>query len=972
MWSKSLKAVPYLAFAVAGMCLALTRNFVGCIYLSIGVFVYPFVVALVKWLYRNGQAGISSRQRAGAVSVAMEYILCFVIAACLLRYAVNGLVLSYPTELKDVAASLGLDTIAPSIGMQLVEALLRAIRSIGILEDYTTFTAALKEVWSLAVSAEAAGRIAIVHYATLLNICIPIAGSTLILGLFAEVFPRFQLWWRCLWFKRDKCYFSALNAQSLMLAKSILLDSKAEKKLIHPLLIFTDAYVDDESESSIELLLEAKRLGAVCLRDDLTHVPKARFGTRKYFLIEEDEYANMPALTGLLADHNIPYLKSAFIYLFVQSDLHVRLEQNIRQRLITGDYPIPEDKMPVVIPVNAHRNLVNNLMVEVPLYEPLVGTEKEELHVTILGNGSIGTEAFLSAYWFGQMLVKSKEDDLPKECAVTIHIVSQDTESAFWAKIDSVNPEIRCTTCDGTNCPRRKGDGNTPSECVRPRILHWREGQSNPRYCTVQYHQIEDVKIGALGHQDWLESDYVIVALGSDATNITVAEKLRTHIGKQHFERADALSHTVIAYVVYDSELCRALNHRTADGNTAENGIYMYAFGSLDQVYSSANVFMSKSRLLAEGMGKAYQQQSHVAEQKGRKADAGALYNTLADQARAMHVRYKLFSLGWVTTSLFDRSRDDHNKMMKELSVRYQHVVAAGMPENKQRESGDVLSTVPAAIKQEDADCWLDLQRKRHRLAWLEHRRWCAYTRTMGFRFTEAMRENMETQGNHKNMPLKLHTCLVEARKPMGTDTYIGWSLPEEADQKPKADAMPDPDKLWSDNALMDYLDYHHYLRLDAIYAVLAPKKSKEALVKTLGFPSCKRFDYYFGEFERYWTVDTFLAETKNVFTHMTSQRMKRWCARAKEGVFDYNGERYVPSSLLKTWIRKQYDAPLQGEDATVYKFDGAEFVLITKEHRRLVREKHKADQKKKREAKAEQRRKKKAEEKAKKREATF
>ena len=52
-------------------------------------------------------------------------------------------------------------------------------------------------------------------------------------------------------------------------------------------------------------------------------------------------------------------------------------------------------------------------------------------------------------------------------------------------------------------------------------------------------------------------------------------------------------------------------------------------------------------------------------------------------------------------------------------------------------------------------------------LAWLEHRRWTAFTRTRGYRYTAEINKNLELNGtNHKNMELKLHPCLIEAKKP--------------------------------------------------------------------------------------------------------------------------------------------------------------------------------------------------------------
>ena len=56
--------------------------------------------------------------------------------------------------------------------------------------------------------------------------------------------------------------------QSLALAKSIVTDPQEK----HVQLIFTDAYSDKEEEKSTELLLSAKALGAICLKDDLLHI----------------------------------------------------------------------------------------------------------------------------------------------------------------------------------------------------------------------------------------------------------------------------------------------------------------------------------------------------------------------------------------------------------------------------------------------------------------------------------------------------------------------------------------------------------------------------------------------------------------------------------------------------------------------------------------------------------------------------
>lgn len=712
---------------------------------SIVLFALPILVWLVSAWYRRFK-GRSKPPRGGVM--ALLFTLGFIASAFFLHYAVGCYRIHH----------LPTGAYVPAYMEELVDALFRAVRIFGIPEHYTEFVNDLRTMLVATVPEHLAwSQNWIVGYATVLNITIPIAGSALILGIFARAFPKLMLCFKCLPFWREKCYFSGLNPQTVALAKSILEAYRAEKKWWHwrPVLIFTDAYVDNEMEHSFELMLEAKQLGAVCLRDDLAHIRKTKGGKRSYFLMEEDEYANLPALMGLVEDHNVPYMKKAVIYLFVGSNLYERLEKNIRERLTAPEkkslrerwkategksffakvktlwnnykankYKLIEDDLPLLVPVNAHRNLVNNLMVDVPLYEPLVGTNKTELNITILGNGSIGTEAFLSAYWFGQMQC-CPDGKKMKPCDLHIHVVSQDDEKTFWDKVDYFNPEIR-RTCD-------KNDA----------ILNWDQDpkHKNLPYASVKYYP-SNVKMGSMGeNQEWLKSDYFIVALGSDADNIAVAEKLRIHIGKRHKETSD-YTNTVIAYVVYDTDLCQALNARSR----VEYGVYMHAFGHLEQVYGSDNVFMTRSRVLADQTGTAYQQRrsTHLQEQKARSSEKGN-YSHWSDLARVMHITYKIFSLGWITTSLFE-DEAKHREEMGVLKRRYARVCG--------------LSA--SHLTEADRHWHADLEEKKEYLGYLEHRRWNAFVRSLGYR-----------KSTEKNYSLKLHNCLVETRGPQAADPYL-------------------------------------------------------------------------------------------------------------------------------------------------------------------------------------------------------
>ena len=49
-----------------------------------------------------------------------------------------------------------------------------------------------------------------------------------------------------------------------------------------------------------------------------------------------------------------------------------------------------------------------------------------------------------------------------------------------------------------------------------------------------------------------------------------------------------------------------------------------------------------------------------------------------------------------------------------------------------------------------------------NRLQWLEHRRWNAFLRTMGYQHTDCYKAYLEHTHGHKQMEAKLHPCLVE------------------------------------------------------------------------------------------------------------------------------------------------------------------------------------------------------------------
>lgn len=648
---------------------------------------------------------------------------------------------------------------------EIINSFFASLRTFSLEEGYADYVLNIKSAINALVPAGhwsfSACSVLMVSYASLLNILAPIVGGAIIIEILASVFPKIKLRLSYINFRRKKYFFSKLNAESLALAKSIRSVNRRER----PVLIFTDAYIDDKNEKEYELLLEAKQYGAICVRDDLAHIVKPRFGKREFYLMDDNDFESLQALMGLIEEQNVRHIKNSYIYLFVEGDAYVQIEKQVTLKLKKMEQSIRDEERPVIVPVNGYRNLVHNLFSDVPLYEPLVHKEdSESLSVTIFGNGVIGTEAFLSAYWLGQIMISRGDNNeaTMAECDYIINVVSMDTEDDFWSKIDYINPEIR-KTVDIL--------GEKRSDASEKLLAYDEEGNKNKAYCKVRYVQ-SDLKIGGFWNniddntQSLLNADYFVVSLGSDSDNISIAEKLRRYIGKRNIENKTAKDNkkAVIAYAVFDSELSEVLNEQKCFGASSDGcDVYMHAFGSLEQVYSCDNVYMSKNLLWANETGNAYMngsyEYSHRMDNRVRIGERiedfeNSNYNYWANLARVLHVKYKVFSLGWIKTSVFMYSSEEECEkhranvkaqcnLFRSLAVAYEHQFVSE-DECRKRD---------------------DLELKKHCLAWLEHRRWCAFTRTMGYQHID-IEKILEHNGSHKDMQLKLHACLSEARLP--------------------------------------------------------------------------------------------------------------------------------------------------------------------------------------------------------------
>ncbi len=691
---------------------------------QIGIIIVLMSLSIAFWLIssvigviRKALAKpLKKEHRKSGISKILLFSACLIGSVWCLRYAVGyyGIITS-----KSSAEEL-------TWVEEIFNSLVHALQTFSMDEDYTQYIldgkAMLRGMFGEGTLLQDVYGI----YAAVLNFIAPVAGGAVIFEILASIFPKIKLAVSYLMIWRPKYYFSELNEASLALAKSIIDANTSYLKA--PVIVFTDVYADDESEKDSEILTKAGMLGAICVKDDLLHIKKSKGCASTIFLIDEKEVNNLSALSYLVQNEEKSFLATTTIYLFSQSDAYVEVKQSARNFLLK-EKKFSKHELPKIIPIQRYRNLITNLLTDVPLYEALVSKKNIsngktiDLNITILGTGEIGTEMFLSCYWFAQML----------DVKTTISIVSNETEKDFWGRINSLNSEIK-QTC------KKEGDP------ARSELLKYNSEQYSQPYCYVNYYEqnvfsdnfiktINDPKDKFITN-----ADYILVSLGSDEDNIFAANKICNYLGIRSIE--SGYDHkTVMAYVVYDTDLSAALNQqRWRSFGSEKADLYMRAIGCFEELYSCENILMKKFDEKIE----------HITH-SNEVLDAD--YSFWADGSRKMHRKYKAFSADLVKRSIFDfkDDPDGYEAYGSEVISSYKELAFGECEDSGSKRYFSLL----------------------HKLAWLEHRRWNAFTRVRGFKSTYLYdREDKdgcwlyekyyEFTKSYKHWVLKLHPCIVE------------------------------------------------------------------------------------------------------------------------------------------------------------------------------------------------------------------
>ncbi len=690
-------------------------------------------------------------------------------------------------------------------------------------------------------------------YSYALSIVTPVAGFAIFLEVIKGIFPDIGLG---IWsFNRKKVYFSELNVRSLALAQSLIEGGAEElgRKKKHffgfgrVLAVFTDAYVDDKDEQSAELYFKARSMGAICVKKDITELKSLSRGGKKYiFLMDDVEIENIKALAELSNEKHCKMLKNANVYIFYQNDSFVltekktldNLEKSYRvkykgfinrnfdsqcrqyayktlteavqkqtkqvsaeqmlekltdaendEKRVQKAKQIQSDIenrcldliLPEVNRVRYFENLIYNLLIDIPLYRPLINrpAEKEpsEFNITVLGGGSIGVQMVKSCSWCAQFFGQRP----------AINVLCLEEKEEFLGRLQSQAPEIVKSTKRNDECLKKYSDKNEYSE----------------PYFTLRYVKadIEKADLGGTRFADvnnennchnLLDSDYYLVALGSDELNISVAEQLWRRISAAQASGERARKDVVIVLAVFDPAL-RAMRN----AESTEGCVSIVDYGSLNDAYSWESISMSRTKV-PEGSDETMFMSMNLREStENTRNRRRQIYESRSRLARRVHLKYRMYSaFRYMQSRGFWKENTEYashvpslcsglhtvdGKTLNRLVSDYCNAVYVSVSEKRGEEKRKSGKDCPNFEER------LDLE---NYLGWLEHRRWNAYMRSEGFTYARVK----------KDIELKLHPCLVERREEKigtadrldeidnefykGSEHIKDYDLPRHADKK--------------------------------------------------------------------------------------------------------------------------------------------------------------------------------------------
>ena len=538
-------------------------------------------------------------------------------------------------------------------------------------------------------------------YAAVLYVAAPLLTFGNVLSLFKSVSGEI----RYRWHRYKKHYImSELNEKSIALAKDL------RKREPRSVIVFTDVFEQNE-EDDYELLTEARDINAICLKKDIAHLDFVRNkGAVEIFLIGNDVSENVSQavkITGELNEKHSKYNVKIFVFSTEPSAAYIvdsiRYD-NLISHAGNNDYSESCFKLRRI---DEKRQLIWNTVPKMKLFK-LANAFDKKLCVTILGFGSYGMEFFKTLIWYFQFdgyrlevnIVDKKGKD-PKE--------KDDIESL----INRHCPELLKKNCSDA-------DGEAHYDI---RIFSGVDVSVSDLDELLLYDGTDDEKLAA--SKRLRATNLAFVSLGDDNANIETSIHLRSLFDRVNGVSAskdfDWMDEAVDIYsVVYDDQKSSIL-FKEADANTDShllvnhrNVPYHIRFiGSMSSQFNYDNIYDGDLERDAYKHHTGWVDiEASIYTESGCPEKAEKLKASQTPEAAALarqrYEQYEYYRLSSIAKELYQREIKN-NPVLLDASVCL-------------KRNGKQTCECPNCVRRKKS----------------EHMRWNAYTRLLGFSYSES------------------------------------------------------------------------------------------------------------------------------------------------------------------------------------------------------------------------------------------
>lgn len=602
----------------------------------------------------------------------------------------------------------------------ITEGIVRTLLIFNVDEANLNMLSAIKKMCEGVFASHAAGSV-IAGYSALLNVIAPITGGVIIFDILCDIFPRMKL---KLQFARKKYVFSAINDKTVYLAESISEFERTEKggETKKSALIFMNAHFSNDDENSAELLRRVKELGGICIKEDLSLFRIPGKAEVTYILQNEDDLKNINMLTELVDTENNNerhYKRLCRKLMEYNRACEKESEKHPLTILIFSQDDYADDIVKGVY--SADRGKMTSKLEEDFVFIKVV-REYTNLIYQLLWKVPLYSVLKINNCLFDERASGQKVSiliiglgDVGREMLVAGYWCGQFGYVGGERKIEKFPLEIHIVDkCASVKKKQLEKDF--------PGINFNNNIKNKNNYCNFFFYDCDVTTKPFIDlfrqTKELSDVNYVVISLGKDIDNLNAARTVQRELDRL----ALTCDHEyVINYVIKNENLNNSIKAlQNGDANRK-----MRVFGNIAERYGMNNIFateLEKRAVLIDNTHKDLPDIDLVGESK-KIGFLNNEYQRRSSSAAAVHTEYKAFAVGI--------TREEGNRT-----------------EEKIEENMDYL-------------------------AWLEHQRWNAYMRGIGFeKPTESQFENMETQ---KDLNLRLHGAICESGYGCGIVGVKDW-----------------------------------------------------------------------------------------------------------------------------------------------------------------------------------------------------